>query len=70
MGRGRVGIGKRKWSHINLTLREIDFDDEINNAPNKTRMKRLTERRVEVSLRFVFCYIIGALHPSDEGAGS
>lgn len=48
MGRGRVGIGRVKWSHINLTLREIDFDELIRTAPTKTRMRKLEARKEQV----------------------
>lgn len=49
MGRGRVGVGSRKWSHLNMTLKEIDFDQEISNAKTKTGMRKATARKEAVA---------------------
>lgn len=49
MGRGRTGVGARKWSHLNLTLREIDFDEEISKATTKTGMRKAVARKEAVS---------------------
>lgn len=48
MGRGRAGIQTRKWSHLNVTLREIDFDALIDGAESKSRRDKLTARKEEV----------------------
>lgn len=48
MGRGRAGISTRKWSHLNVTLREMDLDAEIDGAESRNRRRRLQERKEEV----------------------
>ena len=48
MGRGRAGISTRKWSHLNVTLREIDFDALIDGAENDRRRKKLTAKKEKV----------------------
>ncbi|CAM9706706.1 unnamed protein product [Ectocarpus sp. 8 AP-2014] len=48
MGRGRAGIARRKWSHLNVTLREIDFDKQIEAAPSRNRREKLMARKDEV----------------------
>lgn len=50
MGRGRVGIARRKWSHLNLTLREIDFDALIEGAEKRSQREKLIARKKEVGL--------------------
>ena len=57
MGRGRAGIQRRKWSHLNLTLREIDFDALIEAAESRNRSEKLKARKKEVCVcpfRFVW----------------
>ncbi|CAM9559018.1 unnamed protein product [Ectocarpus sp. 6 AP-2014] len=48
MGRGRAGIARRKWSHLNVTLREIDFDKQLKAAPSRNRREKLMARKDEV----------------------
>ncbi|CAN0030569.1 unnamed protein product, partial [Ectocarpus fasciculatus] len=48
MGRGRAGIARRKWSHLNVTLREIDFDKQIKAAPSRNRREKLMARKDQV----------------------
>ena len=42
---------RRKWSHLNVTLREIDFDKQIKDAPTRYRREKLEARKDEVSAR-------------------
>ncbi|CAM9920141.1 unnamed protein product [Scytosiphon promiscuus] len=48
MGRGRAGIMRRKWSHLNVTLREIDFDKQIETAASKNQREKLQARKEQV----------------------
>lgn len=50
MGRGRAGIARRKWSHLNLTLREIDFDALIEGAEKRSQREKLIARKKQVGL--------------------
>ncbi|CAM9669625.1 unnamed protein product [Choristocarpus tenellus] len=48
MARGRVGIASRKWSHLNLTLREIDFNALYKAATTPRGRRKVLERKLEV----------------------
>ena len=39
---------RRKWSHLNVTLREIDFDEKIKAAPSRHQREKLEARKEEV----------------------
>ncbi|CAM9097917.1 unnamed protein product [Pylaiella littoralis] len=48
MGRGRAGIARRKWSHLNVTLKEVDFDEQIKAEPSRYRREKLQARKDNV----------------------
>ncbi|CAM9496380.1 unnamed protein product [Discosporangium mesarthrocarpum] len=48
MAKGRVGMSRAKWSHLNVTVREIDFDAEIEGKTTKNGRRKAVERREAV----------------------
>ena len=47
MGRGRTGIGYKRWSHVFVKLSLVDFEDLIKNG--KPSERKLWARRMEVA---------------------
>jgi hypothetical protein len=49
MGRGRLGVGCKRSSHVTIKVEKIDFDREINDAPNETILKKWQKLRTIVN---------------------
>eukprot|EP01041_Mallomonas_annulata_P001036 gene1036-2029_t len=47
MGRGRTGFGYARWSHVNMTLEQIDFKAEIEKAKSLNQ-KNVWMKRYEL----------------------
>jgi len=45
MGRGRTGIGVKRWSHVWITLKSIDFDARIANAHTWSQEQKWRKRK-------------------------
>ena len=40
MGRGRTGVGYRRWTHVTIKVEKIDFQREIDDAINPIMRKK------------------------------
>lgn len=47
MGRGRTGVGYKRWSHVFVKLASVDFEDMAKNV--KPSERKLWARRMEVA---------------------
>ena len=45
MGRGRFGIGYKRYSHLSITVKEIDFESKINGAPTWSQSQKWKKRK-------------------------
>ena len=48
MGRGRFGVGYKRYSLLTIKLKEIDFDAKIDGAPSFNQAKQWKKRKVLV----------------------
>lgn len=48
MGRGRTGFGTMRWSHVNLKVEVIDFDDKITKASTLAEKSLWSKRKTLV----------------------
>jgi hypothetical protein len=48
MGRGRFGVGYKRYSHITMTVKEIDFEKAIDRAPTWSQAQKWRKRQALV----------------------
>mmetsp|Transcript_7909 Transcript_7909/g.11976 ORF Transcript_7909/g.11976 Transcript_7909/m.11976 type:complete len:226 (+) Transcript_7909:96-773(+) len=49
MGRGRAGLGYKRFSHLTVQLKKIDFDEKIRNSKNVREAKEWVKQKLQVA---------------------